>query len=64
MPEEKTTQVLKLAYSEVWEWAGLAAFFTNDTHANVCCLNHVNIVGAVSNRQRCFTFTEGAYETD
>ena len=64
MPEEKPTQVLELSYGEVWEWAGLATFFTNDTYANVRCLNHVNIVCAVSYRQSCLSFTEGAYKAD
>ena len=64
MPEEKPTQVLKLANREVWEWAGLAAFFANYTNANMCSLNHVDIVCAVSDRQRCLSFTVSAYELD
>ena len=51
VPEEEATEVAELSDCEVGEGAGLTALFADDSDAHVGRLDHVDVVGAVSNRQ-------------
>lgn len=41
-----------LCYGVVRRVGGLHALVATDPHANMCCLNHAHVVGAVPNCQR------------
>ena len=51
MPEQQPSQVLELPNREVSIRARLSAFHADYTDTNVRLLNHIYIVGPVSNRQ-------------
>ena len=51
MPEKKPAQKLKLADGKVRERARLTTLFSNDSYADMSSLNHIDIVGPVSNCQ-------------
>ena len=52
MPEKKSSQMLKLGNSIVWEAGCLISFFSKDSNSNVCALNHIHIICSIPYAQR------------
>jgi hypothetical protein len=52
VPEHQAAQVRELVDCKVGEGRGLVAFLTHDAYAYVGLLNHVDIVGAITDSER------------
>ena len=52
MPEHELTQILKLWYCVVCKTCCLIAFFALDADSNMGSLNHVNIIGPITDSHR------------
>ena len=64
MPEKKTSEELELSNGEVCEGTGLTTFFPKDSNSNVRSLNHVHIIGTVSNGQSRLILADALDECD
>ena len=62
MPEKESAQELELVDCEVGKRAGLASLFAHDTDANMSSLNHIDIVGPVTDRQSSLVLAMGSNE--
>ena len=49
MPDEELGQVTELLNGEVSRETSLSSLFANDTNAHVGCLNHRDVIAAISN---------------
>ena len=64
MPEKEPSQELEVANSKVRERARLTSFFPNDPNANMRSLNHIYIIGSISDSQSCRIFAMFSYKAD
>lgn len=64
MPEQESSQEFELPDSEVGKRARLSPLLAHDSNADVGCLNHVDIISAVSNRQRRLVLADALDEGD
>ncbi len=48
MPEHQPSQIFKLRNGEITERSSLVTFLAIDTYTYMCLLNHIHIVGSVS----------------
>jgi len=51
VPEHQATQVRVLVDCKVGEGSGLVSFFAHQSYTYMCLLDHVDVVGAVTNRK-------------
>ena len=64
VPEKETSEELELSNGEVCEGTGLAAFFPKDSNSNVRSLNHVHVIGTVSDSQSRLVLADALDECD